>query len=241
MKTKKAKRQFPLQQETSYEQRTTAQPWQKMLPHGTPYPPEAPTTGSPATGLQLGANPGAPESSDLGLSLFLDTLKVRRLQRKLSVKRLARMAAVPAEVISRLEAHDAESFTICDLLAVAKALEMRLAFLPVQRRPTLPSTNEEILAEFDRLVSKGKCNPFFRQQPDKEHPELLWDAVGDIDRNWLFVVASNPRKRVRFAKVTDNPGGWSIEGQIFGIDVETEVIAGELSDQLLKQHRSELI
>jgi transcriptional regulator with XRE-family HTH domain len=153
--------------------------------------PPRPNTASPSAG----SGALSQESGDGGLSLVLDTLKAWRLNRKLSLKRLEKLAAVPVQVISRLEAHDVESVSIVHLMSVAKALGAHLIILPAPPRPALPTTNEQILAEFDRLLRKGKCIAFFREQPDKEHLEVLWDVVGDVDRNWLFVVASNPKRR----------------------------------------------
>lgn len=75
---------------------------------------------------------------------------------------------------------------------------------------------------------------------DKEHQDLRWDIVGDEKRNWLFVVVGNRKKKLRFARVSDEPGGWSIGDQIFGIDAETNAIAKHMSDQLYEEHRAEL-
>ena len=80
-----------------------------------------------------------------------------------------------------------------------------------------------------------------RGTPDKKLKDVVWDIVGDKDRNWLFVVASHKVKKVRFAAVTDDPGGWRIAGQVFGIDAETSHIADGLAQKLLKEHRSELL
>ena len=82
---------------------------------------------------------------------------------------------------------------------------------------------------------------FFRQDPDREHKSVCWDVVGDPERNWLYVVVSNPARSVRFAAITDAPGGWSIAGQRFGLDVETQSIAEELSDKLFREHKAELL
>lgn len=175
MKTRNAKSHPPSPQERVHEQGTTRRPRQSSMPHGQSPSRNAHRTGSPAAGLQEGGRTKVPELCDVGLSFVLETLKVRRLQRKLSAKRLATMASVPTEVTSRLESHDAASVTIRELLSVAEALNTRLTVFPVHPRPTLPRTNEEILAEFDRLVTKGQFKAFFRKHPDKEHSGLLWD------------------------------------------------------------------
>ena len=60
-------------------------------------------------------------------------------------------------------------------------------------------------------------------------------------RNWLYVAVENPKRKVRFAAVSANPGGWAIGDQLFGIDTETNAIAEQLADRLLREHRSELI
>ncbi len=77
--------------------------------------------------------------------------------------------------------------------------------------------------------------------PDKEHQEFRWDIVGDKKRNPLFVVVSHRKKKLRFAIATDEPGGWAIAGQVFGIDAETDAIAQKMSERLFKEHRDELI
>ncbi len=116
---------------------------------------------------------------------------------------------------------------------------------PVPLRGTpkkgLPTTNEGILSAFDQLLEKGKPNAFVRCHRDGAYPSILWDVVGDTETNRLFVVATTPVRKVRFGAVAGNPGGWAIKGQIFGIDVETSAIANQLSEQLLAQHRSELL
>jgi len=108
------------------------------------------------------------------------------------------------------------------------------------RNRELPNTTHEILREFDKLLKSQHCRAFMRGVKDKEYSNLYWDVVGDAGRNWLYVVAVNPRKKVRLAAVTDNPGGWSIGSQMFGIDMETQMIAEQLSQQLLERNHSEL-
>jgi hypothetical protein len=98
---------------------------------------------------------------------------------------------------------------------------------------------EEILREFDQLRESKSGKAFLEGQPDKEHPALLWDILGDPRRNWLYVVVSNPARKVRFAFVTDEPGGWSIAGQLFGMDAETQAIAGKL--RLFEEHEAQLL
>lgn len=245
MKTKSLMRQKKLEQLSRVlAQRRSVAPQPDTSP-----PPEVGTGVAPAGGLKKSVarsrvNVPAAEVPDEDLALLFEVLKSKRMQRKLSQSRLAKLAGVPAKTIERLEACDAHSIRLRDLLSVAKVLDTRLTVQPVVHevptRPTLPQTNEEILTEFDRLLRKGKCNAFSRKQPDNEHPGIFWDVVGDVDRNWLFVVASNPRKKVRVAKVTDNPGGWAVGGQVWGIDAETQAIAGELSEQLFTEHQAEL-
>ena len=108
-------------------------------------------------------------------------------------------------------------------------------------RTILPNTNDEILREFDRLVRTRNCNAFARNAADTKYSQIRWDIVGDNKRNWLFVVASNPNKNKRFAMITDDPGGWAIGGQVFGMDAETSWVALNLAKRLLKKHRAELI
>lgn len=107
--------------------------------------------------------------------------------------------------------------------------------------PSLPTANEAILAEFDRLLRSDSCRPFIRDEPDNKDPALRWDIVGDARRNWLYVVVTKAGQKRRFGKVTDDPGGFSIGSQCFGIDGETLVIAGEIADELCRKYEHELL
>jgi transcriptional regulator with XRE-family HTH domain len=178
---------------------------------------------------------------DSGLALLVDIFKRKRRRRRMSVASLANRAQVPVRTIQRLESYRLNSVGLQDLLAIGTALGSKLTVELAPVRPKLPKTNAEILREFNALVKSPNCNPFVRNQPDKEHHDLCWDIVGDKKRNRLFVVVENRKKKLRFAKVTDEPGGWSIAGQIFGIDAETNAIAKDFSDQLYKEHRADLV
>jgi hypothetical protein len=106
--------------------------------------------------------------------------------------------------------------------------------------PSLPKENEAVLAEFDQLLRSDSYRPFTRDEPDKSDPTLRWDIVGDADRNWLYVVVTKVGRKQRFAKVTDDPGGFSIGSQRFGIDAETLTIAGEMADEIVQKFQKEL-
>jgi hypothetical protein len=104
---------------------------------------------------------------------------------------------------------------------------------------TLPTTLPGILSAYDRLRKTDRCVSFFSKQPDKEHVSEFWDVVGDPERNWLYVVASNPKKKARFGIVRDDPGGWAIAGQSCGIGAETQEIADAPADQLWSTYEAE--
>jgi hypothetical protein len=167
--------------------------------------------------------------------------KRKRRRRRMSLASLAKRARVRVKIIQKLEAYDLNSVGLWDLLSIGTALGSKLTVGLAPVRPKLPKTNAEILREFDTLIKSRDSNPFVRNEPDKEHPDLRWSIVGDKKRNWLFVVVSHRRKKLRFAKVTDEPGGWAIAGQNWGIDAETDAIARDLSDRLFKEHRAELV
>lgn len=185
---------------------------------------------------------GSP-SSEAGVGDFsslAEFLKQKRKARRLSLTRLAKLAGVPLKVVKDLETPRVNAVGIQYLGLVANALGSDLSIRLLAIPPELPKTTEEILREFDKLLKSQNCRAFMRRVKDKEYPNVLWDVVGDAGRNWLYVVAVSPRKKVRLAAVTDNPGGWSIGGQMFGMDMETQMIAEQLSEQLLERHRSEL-
>lgn len=177
---------------------------------------------------------------DSGLVLLVDIFKRKRRRRKISLFSLAKRARVPVGVIKQLESYRLNSVGLQDLLAIGTALGSKLTVALTPVRPKLPKTNAEALSLFDALIKTPDCNSFMRTELDKEHQDLRWDIVGDKRRNWLIVVVTNRKTKLRFAKVTDEPGGWSIAGQVFGIDAETNAIAEELSDQLYRAHRTEL-
>lgn len=173
-------------------------------------------------------------------SLGVPVLAYLRQQRNLSRAALAKLAGVSEQAVKDTEAGKLSSLRLGDVVAIAKALGRKLTVVIQKPQPPLPRSNAKTLAAFDRLLKQGRCNFFVRKAKDREHPGIYWDVVGDCDIEWLYVVASNPRRKVRFAKVTDEFGGWSIRGQIFGIDAETEQIAQKLCDQLLNKHLKEL-
>ena len=176
-----------------------------------------------------------------GLILLVNILKRARERRRLSQTALAKRAGVAVAAVESFEACDLNAIGLPDVLSIAKALGKELTVQLAPIKPRLPQPNEEILREFDSLMKSRQSMPFFRGQPDKEHEQLLWDVVGDKRRNWLFVVVGHRRKRrLRFGAVTDQPGGWSIGGQLFGIDVETDAIARRMSRRLFKAHKGEL-
>lgn len=180
------------------------------------------------------------EQLDAGLAFLVDILKHKRRRRRMSLTSLAKRARVSVRIIQKLEAYDLNSVGLQDLLAIGTALGSKLTVGLAPVRPKLPKTNAEILQEFDTLIKSRDCNPFVRNEPDKEHQEFRWDIVGDKKRNWLFVVVSHRKKKLRFAMATDEPGGWAIAGQVFGIDAETDAIARKMSERLFKEHRAEL-
>jgi hypothetical protein len=181
------------------------------------------------------------EPLDAGLALLVDILKQWRKRRRMSLASLSKRARVPVRIIQKLEAYQLNLVGLQDLLAIGTALGSRLTVELAPVKPRSPKENAKILREFDALLKSPDCNPFARNEPDKEHRELRWDVVGDKKRNWLFVVVRHGKKKLRFAKVSDEPGGWAIAGQIFGIDAETDAIARDMSERLFREHRAELI
>ncbi len=177
---------------------------------------------------------------DSGLTLLVDMLKRKRQRKKMTVATLARRAQVSVETVQKLEAYKINAIGLVDLISIGRALSSKLTVGLAPLKPKLPRDKMDILRQFDRLLRSPNCNPFIRKAPDNDHKGVLWDIVGDRKRNWLFVVASNPKKRVRFGAVTDEPGGWAIGGQLFGIDAETNQIAQELAQKLMKAHESKL-
>jgi len=190
------------------------------------------------------ANAAAQASERAGLdpvmAMLVDTLKRKRQRKRVTPAGLARRAHVSLRTIQKFEAYQLNLVGLLDLLSIGAALGSKLIVQLAPMKPEVPGGNTEILREFDRLLKSGKCNPFIRKSPDRDYKGVLWDIVGDKERNWLFVVASNPKKRVRFAAVTDQPGAWSIAGQVFGIDAETNQVADALAEKLMKLHRDEL-
>jgi hypothetical protein len=184
----------------------------------------------------------AERQPDAGLRLLVDILKRKRERTRVALTTLAKRAGVAVETIERFEAYDLRSVGLPDLLSIATALGSKLSVQLGPIKPRLPTTNSEILREFDRLIKTRHCSPFLRDLPDKKHPDVLWDVVGDKERNWLFVVVRHgERKGQRFGLVTAEPGGWRIAGQIFGMDVETEAIARKMSHRLFQLRRDELV
>jgi hypothetical protein len=77
-------------------------------------------------------------------------------------------------------------------------------------------------------------------------PAVLYDHTLRLMQGLSFTVhrdnsATHRKKKLRFAKVTDEPGGWAIAGQIWGIDAETDAISRDLADRLFKERRAELV
>lgn len=181
------------------------------------------------------------EKLDAGLALLVDILKRKRQRQRMTLASLAKRAQVPLRILRKFEAYKLNCVGIQDLLAIGTALGSKLTIELAPVKAKMPETNAEILREFDALLQGPDCNPFVRNAPDKEHPNLAWDIIGDKKRNWLFVVVNHRKKKLRFAKLTDEPGGWAIAGQVFGIDAETDAIAKALSDQLFKEHHDKLL
>jgi hypothetical protein len=98
-----------------------------------------------------------------------------------------------------------------------------------------------ILAAFDSLVGGGQGYPLARKQPDKEYPHVLWDVAGDEEERWLYVVATNTRTNVRFGAVTDRRGRWPVCGQICGINAEANDLGRQLADEIMANHKKELM
>lgn len=166
-------------------------------------------------------------------------LKMQREMAGLTREELAERAGVTAKTIEQAETDPHGTASWKDLYAIGVAVGASMAVR--QQNPKPPVEMEAILREFDRLLESKRGKVFLQDQPDKEHASICWDIVGDPDRNWLYVVASNRRKNVRFAAVTDDAGGWSIAGQLFGMDVETGAIAEDLSNKLFQKHKVELL
>jgi N6-adenosine-specific RNA methylase IME4 len=55
------------------------------------------------------------------------------------------------------------------------------------------------------------------------------------------VVATNTRTKVRFGAVTHRPGGWTIGGQICGVDAETAAVRKKMADKIMANHKKELV
>ncbi len=179
---------------------------------------------------------------DVDLVPLVDVLKRKRQRKRMTLASLARRAHVSVDTIQRFEGYQINSIGLRDLLSIAVALGSKLNVQLVAKKHPLPNTDKEILREFDAVIRGPNCNPFVRKQPDKEHADLFWDIVGDKKRNWLFVVVTHRNKRnLRFGCVTNEPGGWAIAGQVWGIDFETDSIARKMSDQLFKEHRAALL
>ena len=175
------------------------------------------------------------------LQWVAQVLSHRQQRLGLSVRRLAKRSALSIAMVKQATTNKIGRVPVQDLGVLAEVLGLQLKLELVSRLPQLPATNDEILAEYDQLMGTRGGVPFHQDQPDKEHPLIRWNVVGDSERNRLYVVACNPQKGIRFARVTDRPGGWSIRGQIFGIDCETNSIAYGLAQELFQAHRSELL
>lgn len=182
-----------------------------------------------------------PKGSYSGLALLVRILTRRRKRMRMTLASLARRAHVSVETIQKFEAYQVNSIGLIDLLAIGTALGSKLTVELARLKPKLPTGNAEVLHEFDKLLKSRNCNPFIRKSQDTKHKAVYRDIVGDKERNWLFVVASNPKRKARFGTVTDEPGGWAIAGQMFGIDAETHQIADRLAKKLLRRHRDELV
>lgn len=179
--------------------------------------------------------------NDGGFQIVVSVLKGMRIHRNMNIKRLSQVSGVPVAMIVRIESGDFEAARVKDLLLIAKALGWHAGIALVPKRDKLPKESTTILKAYDRLLRSRNAVVFRQAQPDKEHPGITWDVIGDPRMNWLYIVCSNRKRRVRFAAVTDNPGGWAIGGQRFGIDLETDMIARRMSKRLLRKHRAELI
>jgi hypothetical protein len=94
----------------------------------------------------------------------------------------------------------------------------------------VPTENEAVLAELDRLSASDAFHPFIEGKPDNVDPLITWDVIGDDDRNWLFAVARKEGRR--YAMIDPKPRGWPIRGQLFGIDAGTADAAMDLADAI---------
>ena len=178
---------------------------------------------------------------DAGFALVVGVLKARREDRKMSVERLSRLSSVSVGQILKLEAVDFKSARLKEMLMVAKALKCHVgvALTPVRENP--PRENAAVLAAFDKLLKSRKALVFVKDQPDRVFAHLLWTVIGDRSRDWLFVACKNPRRNVRFAAVTANPGGWPLRSQWAGMDVETRCVMNRISKRLMQRFRKELL
>jgi DNA-binding Xre family transcriptional regulator len=210
------------------------------MPAGEQSSQSSESSGIPKT--KSASGPGLGYGEGLG-PLINRVLELRRF-RALNTKDVSRLTGIREETIQRFEAFDVGCIRVSELFQIIAVLNCRFRFELVPLTPpkaAMPAaSSKRILAEYDRLIARGKARVFYKDQPDKEHPKVLWNIVGDIEKNGLYVVASNPSKKVRFAKLAEDSGGWSIHGQIFGIDAETEHIAGELAEELMREHATEL-
>ncbi len=178
---------------------------------------------------------------DAGFALVVGVLKARREDRKISVERLSRLSGVSVGQIQKLEAADFNSARLKEMLMVAQALKCHVgvALVPVRENP--PRENTAVLAAFDKLLRSRKALVFVKNQPDRAFTHLLWTVIGDRNRNWLFVACNNPRRNVRFAAVTANPGGWPLRSQWVGMDAETRGAMNRMSQRLVQRFRKELL
>jgi len=180
------------------------------------------------------------EQDDGGFGIVVGILKQKRRWRRMTVAKLSRFSGVPEDAIKQLEAGEFASAKVRDLLLISRVLKCHAGVALVPQRDTVPTVNESVLKSFDRLIKSSKAIVFICREVDKQLGDVTWDVVGDPDKNWLYVIASNRRKRVRFGRISDAPGSWPIRGQSFGVDVETGAVARRLSASIIQRHRKEL-
>jgi transcriptional regulator with XRE-family HTH domain len=166
-------------------------------------------------------------------------LKDGRTQLGLTTKELAETTGIDSLEIKKAEAGDFGSLRVIDLMALCQVVRVTFLIRPAKIKP--PRASEEILKEFDRLMGSDRARVFYSDQQDPEHANLRWDIVGDPDRNWLYAIVTNRRKRRRFGAVTGSVGGWSVAGQLFGMDVETHAVAEKMCVKILRAHKPELL
>lgn len=82
-----------------------------------------------------------------------------------------------------------------------------------------------------QIVNSDRVILFYKNSPDKEHPEVLWSVYGATDTNEIIVCAR--RGSLAFFHSGPSPLIWPAMGdRIYGIDVSDEATAQKLGIEL---------